>query len=169
MNHRQFVLAISLFFSIQAIAETKSANHGIEGVSETQTTQTTPTPPKPAPPAKVPVKEISSQSQLNEILKNATPGKKVLVKVGADYCPPCRRFDTDLPEITQTYSGSLSTIVKVESDSSLGSSIASSLGGTIPAFQLLKYNEKTKKWESEKMWVGYNEALLKAKLTPTAK
>jgi len=93
-----------------------------------------------------------------EFIRQVTNAKPVIVKFGAEWCPPCQEVEVELNHLSQTY-GDRVHVVKIDIDAR--PDLAKHFGiGSIPHIMLFQYGEQVKEFRGSRpadeiaQWAG---------------
>lgn len=93
-----------------------------------------------------------------DFIRQVTNAKPVIVKFGAEWCPPCQQVEEELNQLTQTY-GDRVHVVKIDIDSR--PDLAKHFGvRSIPHIILFRYGEQEQEFRGSRsadeiaQWAG---------------
>jgi thioredoxin len=96
----------------------------------------------------------------SEFIRQVTNAKPVIVKFGADWCPPCRYVEAELDKLTTIY-GDRVHVVKVDVDARPDLAQHYRVSG-IPHIMLFEYGKQSREFKGAKTaediarWAGLN-------------
>ena len=83
-----------------------------------------------------------------DFIRQVTNAKPVIVKFGAEWCPPCQQVEEELNQLTQAFSDRVH-VVKIDIDAR--PDLAKHFGiGSIPHIMLFQYGEQVKEFRGSR-------------------